>query len=170
MGRPLFALLALGSFLTLGLRQATAAAIDPRIDLGPRQAAAATRVVLVLAHRNQRELDALLSAIAQGRAKPISRTQFARTYAAGAASLRRVETFLKAKGFRIERSSDSLILASAPSRTVENTFNTKLHNLREATRGDWYAPASRPLAPAAIAPLLATVMVSSHPMYRAGVR
>ena len=169
MGKTLFALLSLGLILVLAQR-ASSGALDPRIDLGPRQAAAATRVVLVLAHRNQRQLDALLDAIAQGRAKPISHAQFERTYAPGAASLRRVQTFLKAKGFAIERSSDSLILANAPSRTVEKTFTTSIHNVREAARGDWYAPAARPVAPAAIAPLLATVMVSSRPMYRPGAR
>ena len=135
------------------------------MDLGPRQPAAATTVVVVLAHRNQGQLDTLLSEIASGRAKPISHSEFVRKYAPAAQSVRRVTAFLQSRGFQIVHTGAATILAVASTRVVERTFATGVHNVREASSGDWYESISRPIPPATIAPFLRTVVISSIPMH-----
>ncbi len=165
MRRTLGALIIYGLLASTCGKQVAFAALAGRMDLGPRQPAAATTVVVVLAHRNQAQLDTLLNEIASGRAKPISHSEFTRRYAPAAQSVRRVAAFLQARGFQIVHTGASMILAVAATRVVERTFATSVHNVREASSGDWYESTSRPIAPPTLAPLLRTVVISSLPMH-----
>jgi subtilase family serine protease len=107
----------------------------------------------------------LLRDIAAGRAQPISRAEFERTYAPEPQSVARVTTYLESRGLRIVDSGRTTILASAPARTIERTFATGVHDVRQRVSGDWYESTQRPTLPKAIAPLLKTVVISKLAMH-----
>ncbi|MBD5604236.1 MAG: hypothetical protein IAI48_03995 [Candidatus Eremiobacteraeota bacterium] len=138
-----------------------------RADLGARAATRPTDVVIVLAHRNQGALYALLAAIAGGRARPIGHADFVRDYAPSAAARSTVTRFLSSSGFAIVRNGEDAIVASAPANVVDRTLGTSIHDLRLEGRGDYYAPMSRVTIPTSIASVVTSVVASNLPMHHA---
>ncbi|MGH7728449.1 MAG: protease pro-enzyme activation domain-containing protein [Vulcanimicrobiaceae bacterium] len=164
-------LCALGVLATLGAARfpgtgGALPAIPAQLDLGPRASNAPAQVVVVLAHRNEAQLDALVEAIEAGRARPISHAQFAAEFGPDPAASARVAAALQAAGLRITSVQGPLVIASGSTAYIERTFGTTLHNVRASPPGDWYAPATAVRIPANLGDA-AAVVLSHLPLARA---
>ncbi len=110
-----------------------AAAAAPYRDLGRAPAQMPVRLAVVLAYRNENELQALLAA-QDDAASPLaghylSQGQFLAAFAPSFATYAAVERDLTARGFTIERAyaNRTVLDVTAPAATVERTFATELH-------------------------------------------
>ena len=70
---------------------------------------------------------------------------------------------LRAAGFTIDRTfaNRALIDASAPSRTVERFFQTRIHDFDQGKNGRRFSNVTPPRIPASIASLVASVELNS---------
>jgi subtilase family serine protease len=102
-------------------------------DLGRAPAQMPVRLAVVLAYRNEGELQALLAA-QDDAASPLAghyltQRQFLDAFAPSLATYAAVERDLAARGFTVVRTyaNRTMLDVSAPAATVERTFSTELH-------------------------------------------
>jgi subtilase family serine protease len=131
-------------------------------------------VEVVLAPRNQSDLDAQLASVYDQKSPNyqqwLATDEFYNRYAPSTDQVAAVASHLQASGLTIEPSSSPfLVRASGPSSAVAAAFSTSLHNYRNRQGISYFANASEIKVPAALAAgvlgvagLTNTVRVQSH--------
>jgi subtilase family serine protease len=140
---------------------ASAAAAGYR-DLGRAPAAMPVRLAIVLAYRNESELQALLAAQEDPQSpafgRSLTREQFAREFAPSPAAYAQVARDLAARGFTIAGTSSNrtVLDVAGTAAAVERAFSTELHRASANGRVA-YTNVRAAYLPAELAPLVAGV-------------
>ena len=132
-------------------------------DLGRAPAQMPVRLAVVLAYRNENELQALLAA-QEDAASPLAgryltQQQFLDAFAPSPATYAAVERDFAARGFTIERTyaNRTVLDVAAPAAIVERTFATELHRASALGRSG-YANVSAAFLPAELRERVAGVV------------
>lgn len=132
-------------------------------DLGPAPARMPVRLAVVLAYRNENQLQALLAA-QEDAASPLAgryltQQQFLDAFAPSAATYAAVERDFATRGFTIERTyaNRTVLDVAAPAAIVERTFGTELHRASALGRSG-YANVSAAFLPAELRERVAGVV------------
>ncbi len=144
-----------------------AAAMIPARDLGERASRNPVDVVIALRFNNGAELGRLADDVSNPNSARfrhfLKPSEFASRFSPTVAQHARVVNELRAAGFTIDGtfSNRALIDASAPSRTVERFFQTRIHDFDQGRNGRRFSNVTPPRIPASIASLVASVELNS---------
>jgi subtilase family serine protease len=148
--------------ICLGAAAAAAAAsgqtlLSKATDLGPVNGASPIEVTIWLKLHDQQGLDSLVAAQQAGKAAYLSIEQLRAQHAPTAADAAKVAAFLKAQGFTVSASPDTLyVKASAPAARVQSTFGVEMHQYDFNGR-TFRASNHKATLPADLRPLVAAV-------------
>ena len=127
-------------------------------DLGPVDVASPIEITMWMKLRDQAGLDALVAAQQAGKGDYLSMQQVRAQHAPSAAEAARVAAFLKAQGFKVSPTQDTLyVKATAPAARIESTFKVDLHQYRLGSGRTFRASSTQATLPAEIQPLVAAV-------------
>jgi subtilase family serine protease len=144
-------------------------------DLGPVDAASPVEITVWMKLRDQAGLDALTAAQQAGNGAYLSMEQVRAQHAPSSADVAKVAAFLKAQGFTVSPTQDSLYLrATASAARVQSTFQVELHQYTLSGR-TFRAASHRPTLPSQLVPLVAGVdglstLAAEPQIARAGLR
>ncbi len=126
-------------------------------DLGPVNPASPIEITVWMKLHDQASLDALVAAQQAGKGEYLSMEQVRAQHAPSSADVDKVAAFLKAQGFKVSASQDTLyVKASAPAARVQNAFHVELHQYNLFGR-TFRASARNATLPPDLAPLVAAV-------------
>jgi subtilase family serine protease len=143
---------------------AAAASAAPRAllsqakDLGPVDVASPIEITMWMKLHDQAGLDALVAAQQAGKGDYLSMQQVRAQHAPSAAEAAKVAAFLKAQGFKVSPTQDTLyVKATASAARIESTFKVDLHQYQLGSGRTFRASSTQATLPAEIQPLVAAV-------------
>lgn len=127
-------------------------------DLGPVNGASPIEITLWMKLRDQQGLDALTASQQAGNGSYLTMEQLRAQHAPSAAEAAKVAAFLKAQGFEVSPTQDTLyVKATASAGRVESVFKVDLHQYQLGSGRTFRSSNTKATLPAEIQPLVAAV-------------
>ncbi len=132
--------------------------LDRATDLGPVNGASPIEITVWMKLRDQQGLDALTASQQAGNGSYLTMDQLRAQHAPSAADAARVAAFLKAQGFKVSPTQDTLyVKATATAGRVESVFKVDLHQYQLGSGRTFRSSNTKATLPAEIQPLVAAV-------------